>query len=385
MSLIKPRGYSISAFDATNDYTFKFIVSGGDLVTKNTLIIKDNDTLAEVYRNTVDTYAFSQTVVGGTLTNNKSYNYSFITYNSSNEQSLPSESIQFYCYTTPTLSITNFPSSNVINTSNFEFTATYNQVENEKIQYGYFVLYDISGTTVETSPYAYNKNSSNPPFTFSHTFGGMLNGSQYKIKAIAQTVNGTIVETELKTFTIRYTNPKLFSLLELENNELGGYVKVVNNVKLIEGESNPYPPTYIDGNSIDVTNKNSWVKWSQGYKIENDFTLKLWVNRLNLGAFLEMSNDNNEKIVLSIDMQESENISAPSWNEVSTLKWNEKTSLVWNGGKVCCFLRYYDKNGNLQYITKSNCLDFVGILGKTFVWIRKVDNLFDAKMEVLTQ
>ena len=43
------------------------------------------------------------------------------TYNSSNESSSPSVSIQFYCYTNPSFNFNNMPPTNVITNSNYVF------------------------------------------------------------------------------------------------------------------------------------------------------------------------------------------------------------------------------------------------------------------------
>ena len=53
MALTKPSLYPVAAFDASREQQFKFYSQGGSQVTGNILTIKNNATLAQVYKQTV--------------------------------------------------------------------------------------------------------------------------------------------------------------------------------------------------------------------------------------------------------------------------------------------------------------------------------------------
>src|SRR5574344_4361 len=119
MAMMKPIGYSVSAFDATQNQVFKFDVQGGNQVNYNEIIIRNNTTNVVVYQNKVESFIFSQTVPSNTLTNGVYYNYSFVTYDVNDNASEQSTQIPFYCYTTPTVVFTNLPSDNILQSASF--------------------------------------------------------------------------------------------------------------------------------------------------------------------------------------------------------------------------------------------------------------------------
>ena len=62
MALTTPILLAKNAFDATKEEKFEFNVVSGDQITANTLVIKDNETLAQVYSGRQVTFAFENTV-----------------------------------------------------------------------------------------------------------------------------------------------------------------------------------------------------------------------------------------------------------------------------------------------------------------------------------
>ena len=49
-----------------------------------------------------------------------------------------------------------------------------------------------------------------------------------------------------------------------------------SNFVLIEGGSNPDPPTYIDNEEVDLRQDGSWVTWDEGFNITGDFLTRVW-------------------------------------------------------------------------------------------------------------
>lgn len=282
MALTRPILYNVAAFDATTEHIFSFNVIGGDQVTKNQLTIVDQSTNTTVYQETQTTFAFRHVVSANTLTNGKYYSASLITYNASNESSTPSLSIQFYCYSQPSFSFTNIPFGNVISNSNYVFELTYNQSEGELLNSCTFNLYDVQQSLISTSGIVYVGSGSTLPTILNHTFSNLQDNTFYYIQATGRTSQGTEIITSLVGFSVVYTEPSIFSIINLTNNCKGGYIIVQSNLSEIPGHSDPDPPVYVDDNTaVDVTDDGAYVIWNEGFDINTDFTASLWGKDFN--------------------------------------------------------------------------------------------------------
>ena len=275
MALTTPILYSINAFDAIQAQTFSFNVLGGSQVVANTLTIKNNATLAVVYSETQTTFKFEHILPANTLTNGTYYQATLTTKDAQGNESNASAPIQFYCYSQPTFEISNMPSNNVIPNSSFAFTVTYNQAQGEILNAYVFNLYSTSGALISTSNTMYNTDTS-LPLNISYLFSGFEDNASYSIEVTGVTANGTQITTGRISFTTNYTSPETFSDLLLANNCKGGYITIKSNVIGIDGVSNPETPTYIKNKEIDLTDVDSYVEWNEGYRIINDWTMRLW-------------------------------------------------------------------------------------------------------------
>ena len=106
----------------------------------------------------------------------------------------------------------------------------------------------------------------------------VLIGDRYYVKAIATSVDGMRVETEKYGFTVRYSYPSMFNLLDLVNVCEKGYVRIESNVESIEGETAPEftPPIYL--NAFQVTDPSIYVQWGVPfeYDMENLQPISEW-------------------------------------------------------------------------------------------------------------
>lgn len=294
MALTRPILYNISAFDATESYIFNFNVIGGDQVVKNKLVITDQNNNQIIYQGIQTTFLFSHTLGANILTNGHYYSAYIITYNASNEESQPSNGIQFYCYTAPSFNFSNFPVSGVINNSNYRFEVIYNQSEGELLSNYTFNLYNLQNELISTSGMQYVGSSQILPLTISHLFTSLLEENVYKIQVVGQTQHGTQISTSTLQFSVAYTIPDTFSVLQLTNNCEGGYIVVRSALTSIMGESNPNPPLYVDGNTaVDLRSNGSYVIWDNNFNISNDFTASLWGRDFNdYSNIIVMANGN---------------------------------------------------------------------------------------------
>lgn len=297
MALTTPTLLTQVAFDATQQQTFYFNVIGTSAqIVSNTLIIRDNDTNTIVYQENQETFKYEHVVNANELTNGKYYNAVIAVLDAEGNQSSYSIPIQFWCYTTPTLEFTNIPTSGIITNSSFNFQFTYNQTENEQINSYVLNLFNSSQVQIASSGIQY-ANTTSLPYNGSYTFTGLENNTIYFVQLTATTIEGTIVSTSLQQFTVQYIRPDLFTLVQLTNNCDEGYISITSNIILIEGTSNPDPPTYVNDEAVDLTANGSWVEWNQGFSITGNMTARAWFSNPNeYSTIFQFSNTDGQTI-----------------------------------------------------------------------------------------
>ena len=271
MPLTRPVLYSIPAFDATNQYIVQFNSIGGSQVVSNRLVIATNVNNQTVYDEKQTTFRFEHILPANTLTNGTYYNATLYTYDNEGNESQASNIVQFYCYTTPTLTFTNILPNGTVANSAYTFEFTYAQAQNEPLNYYIVNLYDAQGLIVSTSNEQY-VSTTTVPLNLSYTISGFSDATNYAIEVNGITVNNTQITTGRINFSVSYTRPNIYTLLELQNNCSEGYVSLTSNVAIIDGVSNPDPPTYINDDEIDLTGDGSYVEWNEGYQVNGDFT-----------------------------------------------------------------------------------------------------------------
>ena len=165
MSLTRPILLSTPSFDAGYDKIFTFTVqSGGSQITANQLIIRNQSDNQIIYQNIQNTFKYQHILPANTLANGGYYNATIIVLDAEGNQSLPSSSIQFRCYTTPEINITNVPDTGVIKSASFNFNFEYTQLELERLNSYVFNLYNASQNLVSTSGTIYVEDGV-PPYT----------------------------------------------------------------------------------------------------------------------------------------------------------------------------------------------------------------------------
>lgn len=271
MPLTRPVLYSIPAFDATNQYVVQFNSIGGSQVVSNRLVIATNVNNQTVYDEKQTTFRFEHILPANTLTNGTYYNATLYTYDNEGNESQASNIVQFYCYTTPTLTFTNILPNGTVANSAYTFEFTYAQAQNEPLNYYIVNLYDAQGLIVSTSNEQY-VSTTTVPLNLSYTISGFSDATNYAIEVNGITVNNTQITTGRINFSVSYTRPNIYTLLELQNNCSEGYVSLTSNVAIIDGVSHPDPPTYINDDEIDLTGDGSYVEWNEGYQVNGDFT-----------------------------------------------------------------------------------------------------------------
>ena len=356
--LTTPILYSQAAFDATQAHTFTFNVVGGEQVTQNKLVITNQSTSEIVYQAVQTTYKFEHILPANTLTNGVYYSAYVITYNTTGTASAQSNSIQFYCYSTPSFAFSNLPINNVITNSSYNFQATYNQTEGELLNSYAFTLYDAQRIQIATSGTQYVGATTTPPTIVAYQFTGFVDRTSYYIRAIGQTAQGTQVDTGLIAISGLYTVPSLFSVIELNNNCSGGYVIVRSNLIEIGSESNPTPPNYVDNNTaVDVRNNGQYVEWSSGFELNGDFTASLWGRDFN---------ENSNIITMTDDLEN---------NIIIRYRTNENNTV------------YADvtvTDGDVIYYVYSDAIATPTTIDKIQIWLRRIGYQYTIKLANVT-
>lgn len=350
---------AVNAFDATEDHIFYFDVNGGDQVVKNKIIIKDNSTNVVVYENIAEIFTFRQNVPANTLENGVYYNVSFITYNVNGDESATSNIIPFYCYTTPTLTFNNIPSSGIIESNSFNFNLTYDQEEGELLDILKFTLFNSNDNILLESDYY---TSTLVPSVFEHTFNGFENSYIYKVQAVGQTINGTVIETDKIQFTTVFEYPSVFSIVGLNNYCEKGCVEVKSNIVITSGKvKEKYtPPKYIDSEYLDIREKANELVWDEGFDIPNNFILSLWMKDGLLGKFCTIGDEHDGYTISLV-------------REIPYGQTSPKDVLELHG---------YVNDVEMVRV-RSNYVDLINNQSYYFIRLKKVNDIYTLTIEIL--
>lgn len=286
--LTQPILNPISAFDATQQYTFTFVVIGGNQVVANMLTINDNSDGSQVYQATQSTMRLEHVLPANTLENGHYYSVTVQTIDNAEQLSEASVAVPFYCYSTPSLTISNMPSSGTINNNSYTFQGAYSQSEGEALNSYQFTLYNNNREVISQTPLIYYSSDS----SLQYTFTGMSSNTSYFIELSGQTVNGTQITSGVLSFNVNYSSSASFTICDLVNDCENGYIQISSNVVAIQGNSNPEPPIYIDDKEVDLREDGSYVNWDSGFNIQNDFTMRVWGRDFNpYEDIINMSNN----------------------------------------------------------------------------------------------
>lgn len=363
MALTRPVLYNIPAFDATVQYIVQFNSIGGSQVTGNRLVIATNNDNQTVYDEQQTTFKFEHTLPANTLTNGTYYNATLYTIDADGNQSVASNIVQFYCYTTPTLTFTNLIPNGTVTNSTYTFNFTYAQEQNEPLNYYVVNLYDAQSLLVATSGEQYTA-STNVSLNLSYTINGFADATNYAIEVNGTTVNNTVITTGRISFSVSYTSPNIYTLLELQNNCSGGYINLKSNVAIIDGEVVPPPPVYIDDKELDLTQEGSYVVWDEGYQVNGDFT-GILVGR----NFIPYST-----IFAFTNVQDGSTV---------TINWLNGYE---NGDNTQPLMAYAqlvaNQGGTVVYNIKTAMIDIPSATDVVTIWFRRVNNIYEIYLNV---
>lgn len=353
MSLTKPIIGSIKAFDSSTQKIIEFISQAGQQVIGNTLVIKNQLTGNTVFNDYTETFQYNHIIPANILTNGTSYQATIQTFGVDGVSSPVSDPVQFQCLSTPIINISNLPVSLIIQASNYNFIGDYYQAQGELLQYFEFNLYDNNGILLSTSGAVYSTD-------IQYTFYGLEDNTAYFIELIVNTVNGMTTSTGQILFNVDYIIPDFYTINQLENLCDTGQIQISSNIHVIVGSSNPSPPIYIDDKEVDLRKDGSWVRFEDGFSINNDFTLKLIGRDFKPNSKIIELSGNNGKLILN-------------W-VVDNFTFDEEKAFI----ELYC---YNDDLTEFKYYIKSNYISTPNATEDVFVWLRRIDNLYDLRIE----
>lgn len=276
MALVKPVLSSVPAFDAKQQMIFEFSANGGDTIVGSKLTIKENDTGTVVYSETKTSSLYNHILDANTLTNNKYYMASIQTQNSSGDFSASSNSIQFWCFTLPTITFINIPSNRIIEASSYNFEATYNQLEGELLNSYGFILYDSDDNIIKdinSGNRTYIYDVTPPPTALNHSFSNLEDGVTYKVQAVGYTKYDTVVYSNKEQFSVKYGSSQFTTGISLTNNCKDGTVLVQCAIHDLTGESTNGDVVYLtEGSVISADLKNNSAIWKEQLSFNENYT-----------------------------------------------------------------------------------------------------------------
>lgn len=289
MSLTTPVLLSISPFDKINSHSFEFQIYGGDQVTANTLLIEKVDDNVEVYNQKIETFQYLHQLPDNILTNGIQYRAKIQTHDINNNSSLFSDSILFYCFSTPTVTVPTL-SSGIVNNSSVELQGSYTQSEGEIIESYRFYLYDLNSKLIAASTEKYGE-----PIT--HTFSALQDNQHCKAELKVYTVNGMVASSGLIDFDVNYISPIFNTAIELENISDQASVKINAHIIDLVAEVGNGTPTYELDDWVNL--KDSSIYFQDNFNIKNDFTLKFWCKDITENEILiELIGINDNSITI---------------------------------------------------------------------------------------
>ena len=284
---MKPSLFLIPSFDSAYGSTIKFSWLGNQIYS-NTLIIRDNNTNVIMYEKTLLTMRPEHSVPASSgLRNGTLYNASVKVTDVDGKDSEWSDTLLFYCITTPTFQINIVPDQ-IIRAQTYGVNITYSQPEDELLQSYRIRVYNSANAIVYDSNIRYILDTVRVT--------NLQDNSHYTIIATGETINGMQLTTGQISFSVDFVKSETYFVCELQNMYDTGGVYIKSNIVSVEGTSDS-EVTYIDNEIADLT--NNVVHFNKGFVISNDFSLLIRGYGFEVGSNILYLSGNDESIIVA--------------------------------------------------------------------------------------
>lgn len=287
-TLSTPSIYAVDAFDPAYPHSFEFYYVGNQAVS-NRAIITDNSTQAQVYNVKQDGLRLNHVLPANTLLVGHSYTIQIQVYDADGNQSNLSNSVLFYCFSTPQFYFSNVNDGDALSVANFELKLTYLQPESEPLsEYKYYV-YDNTKSLLSTSESYYTDAN------LSYMIYGLKNNTTYYIRAIGKTQHGMSLDTGYVKVIIKYNTVKSNVLFEAINDKITGCIIIRTNILSVGYNTKNNNYTIENG---EVHLENNILTYETG--VDGDFCLIVKARKLPIGRFLYSTDGNISVSIVNI-------------------------------------------------------------------------------------
>lgn len=321
----KPVLLSFSTLDFKKSYDFQFTYDGGVIASATLEIVKPyievegDDDVEVISDGSTVTFTKNITVSGSLVyvchldvTDFESENLENfgtqgiykarlkVTENN-NDESIYSNYVGFYGFTTPTVTLSGLspdPFLNPIQSTSANIPMEYAQTENEPLNYYKVMLLDNSKINVvfETDKiYDFDAESIVIRLT------DLDDNHEYYLRVIGETLHGIAIDTDFYCLSVEYEQASVFSTLLVENVYDEASVKITSNIMSmsgsVTGENNQF--ITIDNKSlIDVSNGGQII-FDKDIDLNKDFTIDLFCGQPSANStVITMTSPNNNMMVL---------------------------------------------------------------------------------------
>lgn len=293
-------------FDIQNDVLIPFQFNGVPI--NNTYQILDPESLEVLYTSVTEESSEYRFIIaagglGGAISNG--HNYLFkgkVSYNNNGAivESSWSDTAMIYCYSMPSISLTNIPAQQgeqpiEINVPTITVGINYTtgtDPDIDDLNLFKYSIYNADKVLLKASESYKDK-------TQMYTFYGLDNNKIYYLRVVGTTVHGQTVDTGYVPILIRLGSAGSSSVFSVENNKCEGNILVSTNIDTQgyykERDAivyyNPDPASYPPGESYDTehpddpahiwsgyflnTLPNGYVCYTKGYYINGEFASKV--------------------------------------------------------------------------------------------------------------
>lgn len=304
--LITPILDSFKVIDANENNTFLFLVTGGNQVVGNNLIIEKVSDNNVVYDNVQSTFSLHHILSSGNLTNGINYRAKIRTKDINDNWSEFSNPIIFWCYSKPQITIDNidYDNQNRVYNQTVLFSSTYSQAENEIMKSYRYLLYNSNQDLIQSFDEYYSDGS----LPLTQEIAGLENDKLYYLEVITISQNDNKGSSGLIHFKPFYIAPNLTVAITPENLCDIGAIKVSANIlqillELYDDSNNLIDVSqieYIDDSWLDM-NKKNYKKLEAILSKEifkSDFLLQLWCKNIPDNSIILTIYTDNGKLEL---------------------------------------------------------------------------------------
>ena len=261
------------AIDCNEDNIFRWSVSGA-IQTHFSLEFRNNATDAVLHTIAkTPGYSHSYTLPSSTIANGLEIKYKLQVWDENNNTATSDWEI-FQSSSRPTVTVISPTEFSTVESQSYLFEASYSQTESVDLSTWQFFLYNSSQIKIVQSDLQTEE-------TLEYLYDGLQSNETYFIEFQATSEKGLTGTSGLIEFTTQFIQPQMLSELQAENVDNAG-IKLQWRVIQIIGDGENH--SFIEDEKVDVTEGKVW--FDQGFNIDNNFTLKVWLEAVQDTTFI---------------------------------------------------------------------------------------------------